>query len=78
ATPEAVVAPAVEEKKDEEKKDEEKVSKAKRRISFAGFFKSKPKAEVATPAKVDEHPPKIEEPAPVAPLENPASEPVAE
>lgn len=27
-----------------------------------------------TPAKVDEHPPKIDEPEPVAPLENPASE----
>ena len=39
------------------------------------FSRGKPKPEVATPAKVDEHPPKIDEPTPVAPLENPASEP---
>jgi len=37
------------------------------------FFKSKPK-EVSPPAKVDEAPPKIEEPTPVAPLENPADD----
>lgn len=37
------------------------------------FFRSKPKTESSTPAKVDEHPPVIDEPAPVAPLENPAS-----
>jgi len=30
--------------------------------------------EVTTSVKVDEHPPKIDEPTPVAPLENPASE----
>lgn len=59
---------------------DEKPKKVSRRLSarVGEFFKSKPKAEVATPAKVDEHPPKIDEPAPVAPLENPASEPVAE
>jgi hypothetical protein len=47
-----------------------------RRLSarVGDFFKPKPKAEVAAPAKVDEHPPKIEEPSPVAPLENPATE----
>ena len=32
------------------------------------------KKEVDTPAKVDEEPPKIEEPTPVAPLENPAAD----
>lgn len=37
------------------------------------FFKTKPK-EVHPPAKVDEAPPKIEEPTPVAPLENPAAD----
>jgi hypothetical protein len=37
------------------------------------LFRSKPKTELSTPAKVDEHPPVIDEPAPVAPLENPAS-----
>lgn len=42
------------------------------------FFKPKPKTETSTPAKVDENPPKIEEPAPIAPLENPATEAEAE
>ena len=36
------------------------------------FFKPK-KAETSTPAKVDENPPKINKPTPVAPLENPAA-----
>jgi hypothetical protein len=36
------------------------------------LFKVK-KAETTTPAKVDENPPKIDEPAPVAPLEHPAT-----
>lgn len=38
------------------------------------LFKARPKQEVSTPAKVDEHPPMIDEPAPVAPLDIPASE----
>lgn len=37
------------------------------------FFKSRTR-EVSHPAKVDEAPPKLEEPAPVAPLENPATD----
>lgn len=37
------------------------------------FFKPKSR-DVNTPAKVDEAPPKIEEPTPVAPLENPAAD----
>jgi len=40
----------------------------------ADFFKAKPKQDVSPPAKVDEHPPMIDEPAPVAPLDIPASE----
>lgn len=63
-------------------KDEKttKPVKVGRRLSarVGDFFKTKSKPEVTTPAKVDEHPPKIDEPAPVAPLENPASEPAAE
>jgi hypothetical protein len=53
-----------------------KNKKMKRRISarVGEFFKSKPKIEVTTPAKVDEHPPMIGEPEAMAPLENPASE----
>ena len=49
-----------------------KATKLSRRISarVGDFFKPKAKAEVASTAKVDEHPPKIGEPAPVAPLEN--------
>lgn len=42
------------------------------------FFKTKPKAEHNTPAKVEENPPKIEESEPIAPLENPAAEEAAE
>lgn len=61
--------------KDEKKEKENKAAKVGRRLSARVneiLFKSKAK-EVSTPAKVDEHPPKIDEPAPVAPLENPAS-----
>ena len=36
------------------------------------LFKSR-KVEAATQPKVDENPPKIDEPTPVAPLENPAT-----
>lgn len=66
----------------EEKPKEDKIlkpSKVARRLSarVGDFFKQKPKQEVSTPAKVDEHPPKIDEPAPVAPLENPASDSAA-
>lgn len=65
----------------EEKPKEEKIkpSRVARRLSarVGDFFKQKPKQEVSTPAKVDEHPPKIDEPTPVAPLENPASQPAA-
>jgi hypothetical protein len=51
-------------------------SKVGRRLSarVGDLFKSRPKREVSPPAKVDEHPPKIDEPVPVAPLENPATE----
>lgn len=69
----------------EEKKAEEKKVKLGRRISsrIGEIFKAKPRAETATPAKVDENPPKIDEPEAVAPLENPAeteaaAEPAAE
>ena len=50
--------------------------KVGRRLSarVGDFFKSKPKTEVTTPAKVDEHPPKIDEPEAIAPLENIATE----
>ncbi|KIM80739.1 hypothetical protein PILCRDRAFT_37906, partial [Piloderma croceum F 1598] len=66
-------------KKTEEKKDDEKKAKISRRLSARvnEFFKPKPKADVATPAKVDELPPKIEQPTPVDPLENPATEAAA-
>ncbi len=49
-------------------------AKVGRRLSsrVGDLFKTK-KMETTTPAKVDENPPKIDEPAPVAPLENPAS-----
>jgi len=52
-----------------------KAAKVGRRLSarVGDLFKAKSKTEVATPAKVDEHPPKIDEPEPVAPLENPAT-----
>lgn len=51
-------------------------TKVGRRLSarVGGFFKAKPVKEDGSPAttpKVDEAPPKIEEPTPVAPLEEP-------
>lgn len=72
-------APKAEEKKAEEKKlEEKKPSKAGRRLSarVTGFFKPKHRPEETSPlpAKVDENPPKIDEPTPVAPLENPTEE----
>ena len=53
-----------------------KATKLRRRLSgrVGDLFKAKAKAEVATPVKVDDHPPKIDEPKPVASLENPATE----
>lgn len=50
--------------------------KVSRRLSarVGDFFRPKPKTEVTTPAKVDEHPPKIEKPETIAPLENPVLE----
>lgn len=49
--------------------------KISRRLSARVGELFKPRArEVNTPAKVDEAPPKIEEPTPVAPLENPAAD----
>lgn len=58
----------------EEKKDV-KATKVSRRISarVTDFFKIK-KQEVNTPAKVDENPPVIDEPTPLPPLENPATD----
>lgn len=60
---------------EEKKEKENKAAKVGRRLSsrVGDLFRSKPKTELSTPAKVDEHPPVIDEPAPVAPLENPAS-----
>jgi hypothetical protein len=54
---------------------DEKKAKVGRRISarVTDFFKIK-KQEVNTPAKVDENPPVIDEPAPLPPLENPATD----
>lgn len=83
---EPAVAPEVSAVASEEVKEEPAVPKSEgralklsRRLSarVSDLFKPKPKAEVATPAKVDEYPPKIDEPVPVAPLENPASEEAA-
>ena len=50
--------------------------KVSRRLSarVGDFFRPKAKTEVTTPAKVDEHPPKIEKPETIAPLENPVLE----
>jgi hypothetical protein len=73
--------PAPEEKRlTKTEKAEVKALKVGRRLSarVGDFFKSKPKSEVTPPAKVDENPPKIDEPEPVAPLENPASQAVRE
>jgi len=82
---EAAVAETVAEEKELKKEDKPKPAKINRRIStrigdlFTGdLFKTKPKPDVASTAKVDEHPPKIDEPSPVPPLENPAPEPQAE
>ena len=57
-------------------KAEAKALKISRRLSarVGDFFKPKPKSEHTTPAKVDEHPPKIDKPETIAPLENPATE----
>lgn len=79
AAPEiAVVAEEVKEETPVVPKAEGKIKamKVSRRLSarVGDFFSKKPKAEVQTPAKVDEHPPMIDTPMPVAPLENPASE----
>lgn len=58
-----------------EEKKEDGVSKPKKRLSsFIPNFRSKSKSEAPTSAKVDENPPKIEEPTPVAPLTHPASD----
>ena len=70
------------EKKEEKKEEKVKATKVGRRLSarVGDLFKPRHK-EPAVPAKVPEvdQPPKIEEPAPVAPLENPAAEePAAE
>jgi len=63
------------EEKKEEKKDSKGLKLGRRLSARVGdLFKSTKRSEVSTPAKVDENPPKIDEPAPVAPLENPASE----
>lgn len=66
--------PQVEEKKEKDAKDV-KALKVSRRISarVTDFFKIK-KVEVNTPAKVDENPPVIDQPAPLPPLENPATD----
>ena len=61
-----------EEKKEEKKEDRAaKATKVGRRLSarVGELFKSRAKHEVTPPAKVDEHPPKIDEPAPVGPLD---------
>jgi len=57
-------------------KAEAKAVKIGRRLSarVGDLFRSKPKTEVNTPAKVDELPPKIDKPVAMAPLENPATE----
>jgi len=73
---------AEEPKKGDDKKEEkeEKGSRSPlkigRRLSarVGDLFKTTKSKEVNTPVKVDEAPPKIEEPTPVAPLENPAAD----
>jgi len=49
--------------------------KVGRRLSsrVTNLFKPRAKEDVSTPAKVDENPPKIDEPTPVEPLENPVA-----
>jgi hypothetical protein len=80
---EAEAAEAKDELKEEPKTKKEKspsaAAKVSRRLSarVGDFFKAKKhddKATAATSPKVDEEAPKLEEPAPVAPLENPAAE----
>lgn len=63
-----------EEKRVERKDVRQTAVKVGRRLSsrVGDLFKSK-KVESAVPSKVDENPPKIDEPTPVAPLENPAT-----
>jgi hypothetical protein len=63
------------EKKVEKRDVRQSAAKVGRRLSARvnDFFKVK-KIESVTPAKVDENPPVIDEPAAVAPLENPATE----
>lgn len=65
--------------KEEKKEEKPKSPKVGRRLSarVGDFFKARTKSEVPVPAKVEENPPKIEEPTPVAPLENPAAEEAA-
>ena len=63
------------EEKEVQRKDVRQTAvKVGRRLSsrVGDLFKPK-KIEAAAPAKVDENPPKIDEPTPVAPLENPAT-----
>jgi len=57
-------------------KVEAKASKVGRRLSarVGDFFRPKAKTELTTPAKVDEHPPRIEKPEEIGPLDNPATE----
>ena len=67
----------------QKEKEFEKAVKVGRRLSarLFSFKKSGKTEEHNAPAKVDENPPKIDEPEPVAPLDNPATEaaaPVAE
>ena len=69
--------------KEEKTEEKPKSPKVSRRLSarVGDFFKIKPHKEAHVPAKVDEAeadaPPKIDEPAPVAPLENPAADAAA-
>ncbi|KAI0302085.1 hypothetical protein BC826DRAFT_497207 [Russula brevipes] len=71
-------APA-EEKKVERRDVRQTAAKVGRRLSSRvnELFKVK-KTEIPTQPKVDEQPPKIEEPTPVAPLENPATSAASE
>jgi hypothetical protein len=80
----AIAVPEAKEAKDKEEKAEKaemsvpkaerKTLRVSRRLSarVGDFFKPKPKVEVTTP-RVDEHPPLIRKPDPIAPLENPES-----
>ncbi len=63
-----------EEKKPEKRDAKASAAKVGRRLSsrIGDIFKPR-KLETSTQAKVDENPPKIDEPTPVAPLENPAA-----